>query len=163
MKKYFLSMMSILMVAMLSVGLASCSKDDDNEKTNPEVVDDGDKEEDVNPLVGNWYSLDEDETYDVRNECLWIFNSDGTCKAYSHNVEGDYWDVRGSFEGRYVYYEDEGEILVTVTKQSNMDLEKGAQLYLDVLSISSSQLVISMLVDVGSEQFTCKRTSKTSL
>ena len=63
----------------------------------------------------------------------------------------------------YVYYEDEGEILVTVTKQSNTDLEKGAQLYLDVLSISSSQLVISMLVDGGSEQFTCKRTSKTSL
>ncbi len=31
MKKYFLSMLSILMLAMLCVGLASCSKDDDKE------------------------------------------------------------------------------------------------------------------------------------
>lgn len=78
-------MLSILMVAMLCVGLASCSKDDDNDnkKSNPEVVDDGDDETEINLLVGNWYSLEEDDTYDVRREALFIFNSNGTCKLGS--------------------------------------------------------------------------------
>lgn len=167
MKKYFLSMMSILMLAMLCVGLASCSKDDDNgnKKTNPEVVDNGDDEKETSLLVGNWYSLQEDETYDVHNEVLFIFNSNGICKMYGHNVEGTDWDVRSFLEGRYVYYEDEGEILVTITKQSNTDLKVGDQMFLEVLNINSSQLVINMPFDGGREyeQFTCKKTSRTSL
>lgn len=61
-KKNLLHLMAIMMVAMLSLGFASCSSDDDDD-------DNG------NPLIGTWV---ENHTSDDYSYSTFTFKSDGT-------------------------------------------------------------------------------------
>ena len=64
----------MIMVAMLSVGFASCGSDDDN------------KGGSNSPLVGTWYNVSGSYT------TAWKFNSDGTCYVSNWSGENEEWD-----------------------------------------------------------------------
>lgn len=66
MKKYLLNWMTILMVAIVSVGFVSCGDDDDDEKGSTESI------------VGTWVYFERDGEYSYSE--MYTFKSDGTFK-----------------------------------------------------------------------------------
>ena len=84
-KKNLWSMMAILVIAMLSISLASCGSDDDNN-------------EDGSFLVGEWYECDSKG----------VFRNDATEEEVYHlrlraNGTGDFWSVSKGKEDAYKY------------------------------------------------------------
>lgn len=170
MKKYFLIMMSILMVAMLSVGLASCSKDDDNKKTNPEVVDDKTDEggtDKTGLLVRNWYTSDTDG--DDTSETLIIFTSNGKFKQQDltpARANGRNYMEESMMEGTYVYNSKTNVILVTITSDSDSrDNKTGDVIEIKVIELTQARLIVDIYNEEEDETFrgTLYPTNKTSL
>ena len=84
-KKNLWSMMAILVIAMLSISLASCGSDDDNN-------------EDGSFLVGEWYECDSKG----------VLRNDATEEEVYHlrlraNGTGDFWSVSKGKEDAYKY------------------------------------------------------------
>lgn len=156
MKKYFWSLLPIMMVAMLSVSIVSCSKDDDDKKkkTDNTVVE----KDETNPLIGNWYSIEKDEEYEKVDETLFVFMSNGKFKLQGHNVEGD-WNFSAIIEGKYDYYDEDEVVLLTVEKSSHPDISVGDEIRCSIIRLTQSTLVIQ----VGEDTFTCSKSNKTSL
>lgn len=108
MKKYYLSMMTTLMVAILSVGFASCSKDDDADDFNyPKET-----------LYGTW-KMSEVKMSETGSYVSWpmqatsaTFNSDGTYsgRGYFGNGSGTY-TAKGNTITTYV----EGQVYLVYT------------------------------------------------
>jgi len=153
MKKYFLSMLSILMVAMLCVGFASCSKDDDNAGS---LAYDAN-----NPIIGSWYHSEIDGSQE--NETLLLLYSNGKFKLlervpYWH---GGYEDV--VVEGRYEY--EDGTLYLTITKSNDSDFVVGNMLEMDVMSLNRNRLVVESYNDEYDDfvETSFVRTNQTSL
>lgn len=62
-KKYLMHLLAVMMVAIVSVGFASCSSDDDDEKDNGYSTS----------ILGSWQTDDENFTTEM------TFNANGTC------------------------------------------------------------------------------------
>ena len=97
MKKFLFGMAALMMVAILSVGIASCSKDDNNGGgvVNP-----------ANPLVGTWRQLKSDGV---------TFSSDVyTFYANGIATKGDWRDETNKIEieDTYKYYVENGKIFL---------------------------------------------------
>ncbi|MBO5585779.1 MAG: hypothetical protein J5924_05325 [Bacteroidaceae bacterium] len=153
MKKYFLSMLSILMVAMLCVSFASCSKDDDNAGS---LAYDAN-----NPIIGSWYHSEIDGSQE--NETLLLLYSNGKFKLlervpYWH---GGYEDV--VVEGRYEY--EDGTLYLTITKSNDSDFVVGNMLEMDVMSLNRNRLVVESYNDEYDDfvETSFVRTNQTSL
>ncbi|MBP3213836.1 MAG: hypothetical protein J6M19_03240 [Bacteroidaceae bacterium] len=154
MKKVFLSMMSILMVAMLCVGFASCSKDDDNAGS---LAYDAN-----NPIVGGWYHPETDED----SEILFLLYPNGNFKLlervlYRHN--GNYGYNNVVVEGRYEY--EDGTLYLTITKSNDADILVGIMLEMDVVSLGRNRLVVESYNDDYDDfvETSFVRTEQTSL
>lgn len=117
-KKYLWSLLTMLMVAMLSVNLTACSDDDDDET----VVED-------THIVGSWQEDDTSEGIWV-----WTFNKNGTgsCKVTENGTSY-------SFSFNYTYNgttlvitgEEDGETYtdkytVTVTDNNHVTISDGS-------------------------------------
>ena len=95
-KKYLLSLLTIIIVAIQSVVFVSCNKDDEEEKDNI-----------VSPLVGTW-----EKTEMIGGNWITttlILNADGT---YSETSRNDY-EITNSEKGKYSYNET-SRILVLI-------------------------------------------------
>lgn len=84
-KKYFWSLLTFMMVAMLSVSFTACSSDDDEDSSN-------------GILVGEWQECDANG----------VFRNDATDYEVSHmrlrsNGTGDWWTVTKGKEDSYKY------------------------------------------------------------
>lgn len=66
-KKVLLHLMTIMMVAMLSVGFTSCGSDDENSDSASTSI------------VGTWKIVGGDEWAQRKIGQIWTFNADGTC------------------------------------------------------------------------------------
>ena len=108
-KKSFWSMMAILMIAMLSISLASCGSDDDNN-------------EDGSFLVGEWYECDSKG----------VLRNDATEEEVYHlrlraNGTGDFWSVSKGKEDAYKYSVEyssnikgtSGKLTLTITSSTD--------------------------------------------
>lgn len=73
MKKYLLNWMTILMVAIVSLGFVSCGDDDDDDK------------KETSSIVGKWVYFEQDEDYSL--SLMYTFKSDGTFNQVGQ--EGD--------------------------------------------------------------------------
>lgn len=165
-------MMSILMLAMLCVGLASCSKDDDNgnKKSNPEVVDDKTDEGDTDKtglLVRNWYASQTNA--DGTSETLFIFTSNGKFKRQDltpARANGRDYMEEYAMEGTYVYNAKTNVILVTITSVSNPDeYEVGDVMEIKVIELTQARLIVDIYNEEEDETFrgTLYPTDKKSL
>lgn len=138
-KKNFWSMMAILVIAMLSISLASCGSDDDNNEDGSSLASsDDDNNEDGAFLVGEWYECDskgvlrneatEEEVYHLR------LRANGT---------GDFWSVSKGKEDAYKYsfeYSSDmkgasGKLTLTITSSTDAseigNIESGDVTYID--------------------------------
>lgn len=128
MKKYYLSMLTVLMVAILSVGVISCSKDDDNNSFNYSME----------TLYGTWkiskMKMSEGGSYTnwVLTPTTATFNSNGTYSGYGYfgNGSGTY-SAKGNTITTYVG----GEVYVVYT----------------VLSLSGSTVELKMSLPDSNE------------
>jgi len=66
-KKYFLSMLTFLMVATLSVSFLSCGNDDDDNSISSVSI------------IGTWRIVGGDDGAQSKIGRIWTFNADGTC------------------------------------------------------------------------------------
>lgn len=128
MKKYYLSMVATLMVAILSVGLVSCSKDDDNGGFNYPMED----------LYGTW-KMSQMKTSESGSYVSWpltptsaTFYSNGNYsgKGYFGNGSGTY-TAKGNTLTTFV----EGQVYIVYT----------------VLSLSGSTVELKMSYPGSSE------------
>ena len=111
MKKYYWNLLTLLMVAVLSVGFMSCSSDDDDKESTGENTE----KPTSNPLVGNWYDEDIDE-YGVWKELV-IVKSDGTFREqiYEASADGSY-TCKHQTAGTYMYDATNKKLVFTVTQ-----------------------------------------------
>lgn len=145
------SILTIMMIAMLNVGFASCGHDDDDDKPNNTVVE----EDDANPLVGSWIYQDEEM------QTLFVFYSNGKFKVQEHSYIDNY---NALFEGTYVYDEDDELLVLNITKTSDPEaVRKGEPLEYDVIQITSKKLILELLDEVDATATTFTKTKKTSL
>ena len=124
-KKNLWSMMAILVIAMLSICLASCGSDDDNN-------------EDGSFLVGEWYECDSKG----------VLRNDATEEEVYHlrlraNGTGDFWSVSKGKEDAYKYsfeYSSDmkgasGKLTLTITSSTDASeigkIESGDVTYID--------------------------------
>lgn len=103
MKKYYLSMLTVLMVAILSVGVISCSKDDDN--NNPLV---GTKWVCYNHPVASIQSSLKGETYVFVIE----FTSNTGRSSYFQSVKTGEREYLADSNGLYEYVDDKTVIFI---------------------------------------------------
>ena len=99
MKKYLLNWMTILMVAIVSVGFVSCGDDDDNDK------------KETSSLVGTWVYFERDGDYSL--SLMYTFNSDGTFKhVWQETIS---WDKSYSGEESGLWKYDSNNHKLTLT------------------------------------------------
>ena len=92
MKKYLLNWMTILMVAIVSVGFVSCGDDDDDEKSG------------TPSLVGTWVC-----DFDPATDYIVCFKADGTGYSYFTEDgldENDYFSYKVRGDQITLYYHD---------------------------------------------------------
>lgn len=91
MKKFFLRVLPVFLVAALSVGLASCGDDDDEVKPGEEA-----QQAASNSIIGTWrkYSADSQgaPTEELGN-ILWVFSADGT--MLEQDIDDDMHVIEG--------------------------------------------------------------------
>ena len=97
-KKYFMSLLTCMMVAFMSFSVASCSSDDDP------IGDGGDSR-----IIGTWYKVE------YTNTTAWKFEKNGTCKftEWGNNEPKDWskyvagsWKVSGNKLTAIITYDD---------------------------------------------------------
>ena len=86
--KYLWSLMALIMVTMMSVGLASCSSSDDDEEENSEAPA-------ANSFVGTWRKY-KSETGDEFKNAIWVFEADGM--MYEHDIDDNLNIIEGHSE-----------------------------------------------------------------
>ena len=123
MKKYLLNWMTILMVAIVSVGFVSCGDDDDDEKGG------------TVSLVGTW-SLN----FGTNDYCLLTFYQNGTVK-YQEYDDGE-WEE----EDTYNYTYSNGILRLTYSNGRERET-------IEVISLSETKLVLKDWPDVGVNTF----------
>lgn len=92
MKKYLLSLMTIMMVAIVIVSLVSCGGDDDDEPSTPTIS-----------VVGTWIIADDEGGY--------TFNADGTGKGFE--FESSYSDITDEWPIHYSYSDTNKKLVIT--------------------------------------------------
>ena len=154
-KKYFMHLMAIMMVAMLSVGFASCSNDDDEDKNVTTSVNPKD-------LVGTWglthaegWEIWEgqketyNDTYDPLNP-----TSDEDQKMVITNPSGNTLDfVIYEWDEILKKWSDDTKISLTLNGNT---IESGS-IKMEVLSVTSTQLVLEMSGNTFYEKQTYKK------
>lgn len=88
---------AIILVAIMSIGLVSCSKDDKN-----------------NALVGSWSCSNHYYGGSYGGIDTYVFKSNGT---YEWSCTGDWWD---DISGRYSYNSDEGILTIDRNGYTNV-------------------------------------------
>lgn len=123
MKKDLLNWMTILMVAIVSVGFLSCGDDDDDEKGG------------TVSLVGTW-SLN----FGPNDYCLLTFNQNGTVK-YQEYDDGE-WEEEDTYNYTYI----DGILRLTYSNGSERET-------IEVISLSETKLVLKDWPDGGVNTF----------
>ena len=97
-KKYLWSLLTFMMVAMLSIGFASCGSDDDNEESN------GTDAITSKSLIGKWRIIEGPSSSFVG--VIYTYNSDGTWEC-SESIYAVYtnWEISG---GKLIMTRDDG-------------------------------------------------------
>lgn len=136
-KEFFWSLLTVMMVAMLSVGIVSCSKDDKNDESNPSSkvigtwsVRDGNesltltfKSGGVGTSTYKYYSSysgmeteTETFTYEMEDESKGIILMEYYDSYSGYQTDIVYFEIRGN--KMYIYEEDYGdELIYVLTKQ----------------------------------------------
>lgn len=123
MKKNLFNWLTILMVAIVSVGFVSCGDDDDDEEGGPVS------------LVGTW-SLN----FGTEDYCLLSFYTNGTVK-YQEYDDGE-WEE----ESIYSYTYSNGILHLTYSNGKTREI-------IEVISISKTKLVLKDWPDGGVNTF----------
>ena len=97
MKKYFVSLMAMMMAVVMCMTFSSCSKDDDETDGSGGFS-----------IVGTWYEYEDDvESLDA----VWVFNSDntGSVEEYYHGKSEGVDKIKYKFANNTlsIYYEGE--------------------------------------------------------
>ena len=87
-KSYLWSMLTIMMVTLMCICFASCSKDDSN------------------PIVGTWSCSNHYYGGSFGGTDTYVFKSNGT---YTWSCTGDWWDDKS---GKYTYNEENGLLII---------------------------------------------------
>ncbi len=117
MKKYFLSMMSILMLAMLCVGLASCSKDGDGDDASPSPAS---TDVSVSPSTSS------------------LLGNNGSSTSFTVITEGN-WNISGQPDWLHLTATSgTGRTNVTITATSENFSDESRSAVLTVTTLSSA-------------------------
>lgn len=121
MKKYLLNWMTILMVAVVSVGFVSCGDDDDDDK------------KETSSIVGTWVYFEQDDDYSE----MYTFKSDGTFKlVWQESVS---WDESYSGEESGLWKYDAKNHKLTLT--TIIGEEPGPEIYTVILQGNQMTLI----------------------
>ena len=117
MKKSFMYLMTMMMVAMLSVGFASCGSDDDDSNSSYSRL-----------IVGTWkmthqitYDADGNVKSENNRESTWVdvFNADGTyITTDGYNSESAKWSISGNRLSLKYGRETETETIKSLTEST---------------------------------------------